>query len=385
MFFDRILPNEDQDPSKNSNFNAPYLADIKTYSPFYDQKKHFWAELTACSIQHYDRLWISLGYDDIPLHPPLENILDYHGDYDFMMKFPRDELLLRNPKYWGLRHEMDSYFRYNAYKNETIFLCNLAFSSSTYKENRTGFTYYPAIKFVACSEQNDYAYFLRNRFFYQLSLASSALNTYDYLQNLESPFASNRKNLLFYRSHSNYLNAYTIPQKKVLWSAPLKKEFDEPSFQEMLDWNAKTYHTEAYYRILAPYFTDYWFLFQAGNRFGIYSTNKGKELLNFSLETYMDTKDLYIFPPMVFKNSLMILYIQKKEWEQTMDKVGIIELRGKDKPIIKHYQLGSFVDASSFELNKIAFFPNSDGFWLKISRDESDYSKLERIIYYELP
>lgn len=291
LYFDRILQKEDQDPSKNSNLEIPCHADIKTYSPFYDQKKHFWAELASCSIQHYDRLWISLGYDQsIKFQPHIDNILDYHGDYDFVMKFPRVELLLRNPKYWGLRHEVDSYFRYNAYKNETIFLCNLAFSSSTYKENRTGFTYYPAIKFVACSEQNDYAYFLRNRFFYQLSLASSALNTYDYLQNLENPFASNRKNLLFFCSHFGFLNAYAIPQKKVLWSVPLKKELDEPSYREMLDLNTRAYDAEPYYRILVPYFTDYWFLFQSGNRFDIYSTNKGKELLNYSLETYMNPK-----------------------------------------------------------------------------------------------
>lgn len=88
---------------------------------------------------------------------------------------------------------------------------------------------------------------------------------------------------------------------------------------------------------------------------------------------------------MVFKNSLMFLYVQRKGWEQTMDMVGIIELRGKDKPIIKHYQLGSFVDASSFELDRIAFFPNCDGFWLKTSKEEGQDSKLERIIYYELP
>jgi hypothetical protein len=333
------------------------------FSPFYQEKKHFWNILAGQHYQKYESYWFALAsMDSNALYPSLYHIVDFHDERHFTMKIHNRE------RTNSIQTVSDLYIRYQADSFKLDYIGR--FSHRNLNTDGQWMGDFPFINIDYAGYLHEYGLdtLVIDKHLYAYHLKENRFQFLAYLPWSLPPYTSNRKKQVFFLDQYQKLCSYNVPSRTFQWKAKVAEKWRRPS---------ELSNNSSYFALFQPYFTSNWLVFRADTHIGIFSTLDGTIQKQISLNELHPKKTIALLPPIQVKDSVYYFYSTNKEERISIYDLHLLLIHGKDKPIVSSYRISSPHKGS---INAIAVLPGLSGFWIKTGTQE-----LGGVVYYDFP
>jgi hypothetical protein len=333
------------------------------FSPFYQEKKHFWNIIAGQQYPKYEPYWFALAsMDSNALYPSLYNVVDFHDERHFTMKIHNRE------KTNSIQTVTDLYVRYQADSFKLDYIGRFSHRNLNMDGQWMGHFPFINIDYAGYLQEFDLDTLLIDRHLYAYHLNENSFQLLAYLPWSLPPYTTDRKKRVFFLDQYQDLCSYDVPSRQFQWKTKIAEKWKRPS---------EIGNDSSYFTLIQPYFTSKWLLFRADTHIGFFSSLDGTLQRQISLNELHPQKALALLPPIQVKDAVYYFYSTNKEERISIHDLHLLVIHGKDSPTLSTYRISSPHMGS---INAIAFLPALSGFWIKTGTQENG-----EVVYYDIP